>query len=184
MIPRRLRMWILIWTPATALALNLATYPKDVPLSAGLEAVVRGFFSDEIARYPAWLMLLVGLAVLLMGVLGLVRRSKARTFNFVLVALAVVLYGWAYRAGVTDEGWSLTGRTPGPGWLFQALAVALGGVAAWFWALGNPERAELFVWNGHQIWKLYRANWQGMVGLAILVVFIGMALFAPFLADH
>ncbi len=184
MIPRRLRMWILIWTPATALALNLATYPKEVPLSAGLEAVVKGFFSDEIALYPAWIMLALGLAVLALGVLGLVRRSKARSFNIVLVIVALVLFVWAYRAGLSDEGWSLTGRTPGPGWFFQALVVALGGVAAWFWAVSNPERAELFAWNGHQIWKLYRANWQGMVGLGILIVFGLMALLAPFLADH
>ena len=34
------------------------------------------------------------------------------------------------------------------------------------------------------MWKLYRGNWQGMVGLAILVVFMLMALLAPFLADH
>jgi peptide/nickel transport system permease protein len=184
MIPRRLRNWILIWTPAAIVALSLATYPKDAPLSAGLEAVLRGFFSDTIARYPTWVMLLLGLAALVMGVLGLVRRSKARTFNIVLLVLAAVLFVWAYRAGVTDGSWSLTGRTPGPGWLFQALSLLLAGVAAWFWAVGNPERAELFVWNGHQIWKLFRANWQGMVGLGILIVFAFTALLAPFLADH
>ena len=119
MIPRRLRMWILIWTPALIVVLNLSTYPKDVPLSAGLEAVVRGFFSDVIARYPAWVMLLLGLAVLIPGVLGLLRRSKARAFNIVLLVLSLVLFVWAYRAGVTDEGWSLTGRTPGIGELLE-----------------------------------------------------------------
>ena len=54
----------------------------------------------------------------------------------------------------------------------------------WFWAAGNPERAELTTWNTHQVWKLYRGNWQGMVGLTILIVFVLMALLAPFLADH
>jgi peptide/nickel transport system permease protein len=184
MIPRRLRTWILIWTPAAIVALNMATYPKDVPLSAGLEAVARGFFSDTIARYPAWIILLPALLALGAGILGLVHRTKARAFNIVLLVLGLVLLVWAYRAGLTDDGWSLAGRSPGPGWLFQALSLAIAGVAVYFWAVGNPERAELATWNGHQVWKLYRANWQGMVGLGILVVFGLMALFAPFLADH
>lgn len=184
MIPRRLRTWIFVWTPVAIVGLNLATYPQDVPLSAGLEAVVKGFFSDTIARYPAWVMLLLGLVVLVWGALGLVRRSKARSFNIVLVVLAAVLFVWGYLAGVTDEGWTVAGRSPGPGWLFQAVSLALAAVAFWFWAVGNPERAELLAWNGHQIWKLYRANWQGMVGLGILIVLGLMALLSPFLADH
>jgi peptide/nickel transport system permease protein len=98
--------------------------------------------------------------------------------------LGVVLAVWAYRAGVTDPGWSLAGRTPGPGWLFQSVALALAGVAVYLWALSNPERAQLFTWNAHQIWKLYRANWQGMVGLGILIVVALIALLAPFLVDH
>jgi len=184
MIPRRLKTWIFVWTPAAIVILTLATYPKDVPLSAGFEAIVKGFFSDTIARYPAWVMLLLGLAMLAWGVLGLIHRSKARTFNIVLLVLAAVLFVWGYRAGLSDDGWSIMGRSPGPGWLFQTIALVLGGVAVWFWAVGNPERAELAAWNGHQIWKLYRANWQGMVGLGILIVFALMALLAPFLADH
>ena len=58
------------------------------------------------------------------------------------------------------------------------------GACAWFWAVGNPERAELTTWNTHQVWKLFRANWQGMAGLSIMVFFMAMALLAPFLADH
>ncbi len=184
MIPARLRRWILIWTPATIVVLSLATYPKDVPVSAGLDALLRAFFSDTIARYPAWLVVLVALVALGAGGLGLVRKAKARTFNLILLVLSVVLAVWAYRAGVTDDGWSLVGRTPGPGWLFQSLGLALAGVSAYFWALGNPERAQLFTWNAHQIWKLFRANWQGMVGLGILIVVALIALLAPFLADH
>src|SRR5665647_2702740 len=65
----------------------------------------------------------------------------------------------------------------------QELGV-LGGVAAYFWAVGGPEHAELLTWNTHQVWRLYRGNWQGMVGLGILVVFLAMALLAPFLIDH
>jgi peptide/nickel transport system permease protein len=184
MIPRRLRNWILIWTPATIVVLALATYPKDVPLSAGLDAVARGFFSDTIARYPAWIMAALALVTLGAGLLGLLRKAKARTFNIVLLVLGVVFLAWAYRAGIVDDGWALTARTPGPGWFFQALSLVLAGVAVYFWAAGNPERAELSTWNGHQIWKLYRGNWQGMVGLGILVVIALIALLAPFLADH
>ena len=66
-------------------------------------------------------------------------------------------------------------------WVLQTIVVLLGGAAAWFWAAGNPERAELTVWNTHQVWRLYRANWQGMLGLGILVFFVAMALLAPFL---
>jgi peptide/nickel transport system permease protein len=40
------------------------------------------------------------------------------------------------------------------------------------------------VWNTHQVWKLYRGNWQGMVGLGILIVFLAIALLAPFLIPH
>ena len=34
------------------------------------------------------------------------------------------------------------------------------------------------------MWTLYRGNWQGMLGLGILVFFLAMALLAPFLIDH
>jgi peptide/nickel transport system permease protein len=184
MIPVRLRAWIVVWTPLAIAVLGLATYPKDVPLSAGFEAVVGGFFSDAIARYPAWVVLLMALASFGLAALGLTREAKARAFNLVLLVLGAVLAVWAYRAGAADEGWALANREPGPGWLFQAVAIALIGAAIYFWAVAHPERAELTTWNTQQIWKLYRANWQGMLGLAILVVFLLMALLAPFLADH
>ena len=38
----------------------------------------------------AWVMLLLGLVVLVWGALGLVRRSKARSFNIVLVVLVIL----------------------------------------------------------------------------------------------
>ena len=53
MIPRRLRTWILCWTPIVWLVLELVTYPKDRPLHTGLAHVLAGFFSADVASYPA-----------------------------------------------------------------------------------------------------------------------------------
>jgi peptide/nickel transport system permease protein len=184
MIPRRYKNWVLFWTPATWIVLELLMYPKDVPLSEGLSAVLKGFFSAWIGAYPAWVLVLGAVLTAGFGILGLARKSKARTFNLLLVALGVVFAVWAFLAGGGASGWSAGQNVISYSWVLQTIVVALGGAAAWFWAGGNPERAELTVWNTHQVWKLYRANWQGMVGLGILVVFLAMALLAPFLIDH
>ena len=184
MIPRRYRNWILFWTPVTWIVLELLMYPKDVPLSEGLSAVLKGFFSARIGAYPAWVLVLGAVLTAGFGILGLARKSKARTFNLLLVAMGVVFAVWAFLAGGGASGWSAGQNVISYSWVLQTIVVALGGAAAWFWAVGNPERAELTVWNTHQVWKLYRANWQGMVGLGILVVFLAMALLAPFLIDH
>jgi peptide/nickel transport system permease protein len=184
MIPRRYKNWVLFWTPATWIVLELLMYPKDVPLSEGLSAVLKGFFSAWIGAYPAWVLVLGAVLTAGFGILGLARKSKARTFNLLLVALGVVFAVWAFLAGGGASGWSAGQNVISYSWVLQTIVVALGGAAAWFWAVGNPERAELTVWNTHQVWKLYRANWQGMVGLGILVVFLAMALLAPFLIDH
>jgi peptide/nickel transport system permease protein len=184
MIPRRYKNWVLFWAPATWIVLELLMYPKDVPLSEGLSAVLKGFFSARIGAYPAWVLVLGAVLTAGFGILGLARKSKARTFNLLLVALGVVFAVWAFLAGGGASGWSAGQNVISYSWVLQTIVVALGGAAAWFWAVGNPERAELTVWNTHQVWKLYRANWQGMVGLGILVVFLAMALLAPFLIDH
>jgi len=184
MIPRRFRNWIFFWTPLTWIVLELVTYPKDVPISSGLAALVKGFFSATIAAYPPWLLVLCVLATAAVGVAGLVRRTKARTFNFVMIAIAVAFAVWAFLAGGGASGWSANDNVISYNWALQTIVIVLGGVAAWNWAVGNPERAELTTWNTHQVWKLYRGNWQGMLGLAILIVFLAMALLAPFLADH
>ena len=184
MIPRRYKNWVLLWTPATWIVLELLMYPKDVPLSEGLSAVLKGFFSARIGAYPAWVLVLGAVLTAGFGILGLARKSKARTFNLLLVAMGVVFAVWAFLAGGGASGWSAGQNVISYSWVLQTIVVALGGAAAWFWAVGNPERAELTVWNTHQVWKLYRANWQGMVGLGILVVFLAMALLAPFLIDH
>lgn len=184
MIPRRYRNWVLFWTPVTWIVLELLMYPKDVPLSAGLSAVLKGFFSARIGAYPAWVLVLGAILTAGFGILGLVRKSKVRAFNLVLIGMGVAFAAWAFLAGGGASGWSAGQNVISYSWAPQTIVVVLGGAAAWFWAVGNPERAELTVWNTHQVWKLYRANWQGMVGLGILVVFLAMALLAPFLIDH
>src|SRR5450759_4380659 len=78
MIPRRYRNWVLFWTPATWIVLELLMYPKDVPLSEGLSAVLKGFFSARIGAYPAWVLVLGAVLTAGLGILGLARKSKAR----------------------------------------------------------------------------------------------------------
>jgi len=184
MIPRRYRNWILFWTPVTLIVLQLLMYPKDVPLSEGLSAVLKGFFSVRIGAYPAWVLVLGAILTAGFGILGLVRKSKARAFNLVLIGMGVVFAVWAFLAGGGASGWSAGQNVISYSWALQTIVVVLGGVAAYFWAVGGPEHAELLTWNTHQVWRLYRGNWQGMVGLGILVVFLAMALLAPFLIDH
>jgi peptide/nickel transport system permease protein len=184
LVPRRFKNWILFWTPLVWIGLELLTYPKNVPLSKGFVAVVKGFFSASVAAYPAWALTIVALPVAAVGAVGLVRHSKAVTFNALLVVVGAVLAVWAFLAGGGASGWSAGANVISYNWALQTIVVVLMGVAAWYWAVGNPERAELVTWNTHQVWTLYRANWQGMVGLGILVVFILVALFAPFIIDH
>ena len=184
MIPRRFRRWVFFWTPVIWIMLELLTYPKTVPLSMGFAKVVEGFASPTVASYPAWALVLGALITAGVGIVGLVRRSKARSFDLTLIVMGVVFAVWAFLAGGGASGWSAGENVIGYSWLMQTVVVVLGGLSAWFWATGNPERAELTTWNTHQVWRLYRANWQGMVGLGILAVFVLMALLAPFLIDH
>ena len=68
------------------------------------------------------------------------------------------------------------------GWLFQTGRPLAAG-AVWTW--GRASRTgRLTAWNGRQIWRLFRSNWQGMAGSAILAFFAAIALLAPFLANH
>jgi peptide/nickel transport system permease protein len=164
--------------------LELIMYPKDFQMSDGFAALVKGFFAPRIGSYPPWVLILGALICAGLGIFGLVRRSKARTFNFFLVAMGAVFAVWAFLAGGGASGWSGSQNVISYSWALQTIVVLLGGAAAWSWAAGNPERAELTVWNTHQVWKLYRGNWQGMVGLGILVVFLAIALLAPFLIPH
>ena len=184
MIPRRFRNWVIFWTIIIWCVLELLTYPKDVPISSGLAEVIKGFFSPAVGAYPAWVMVLLGVVCLAFGILYLARRTKARWFNVLLLVEGLVFLVWAVLAGGGVGEWSAGANDFAYNWALQTVVVLLAAACVWVWAVANPERVELLTWNTHQVWKLYRANWQGMVGLAILIVFIGMALFAPFLADH
>ena len=68
---------------------------------------------------------------------------------------------WGVLAGGGLDGWSAAANEISYNWAIQTVAVILGGVCVWFWAAGNPERAELTTWNTHQVWKLYRAQLAG-----------------------
>ena len=185
MIPRRLRTWILCWTPLVWLMLELVTYPKDRPLHTGLAHVLAGFFSADVASYPAYIPAVVGLVLGGFGALKLARQTTRSAFPWVLLGGAAICAAWFVAAsGLATGHFSLSGRDTTIAWLFQTLLVVALAAAVWAWALANPERAELTVWNTRQIWRLYRSNWQGMAGLVILAVFVAMALLAPFLADH
>ncbi len=182
--PARLKRWIFIWAPVVWVVLELATYPKDRPISSGFGSVIGGFFSDAIAGYPAWVMLALGIAALAAGTVSRLRRSRKHTVAYVLWLVAAVLIGWGFFAATSGEGLRLTQTSGAWGWLFQTVVIALLGAMVWAWGDANPERAELMVWNTSQVWKLYRGSWQGMAGLIIMLIFVAMALLAPFLADH
>ena len=98
MIPRRFRNWLLVWTPVTWFVIALCTYPKDRPViideqiyppgevpEASLSSIVGGFFAPTIANYPAWVMVSLRRHRHPVGVLGLVRHSKARMMNVLLL---------------------------------------------------------------------------------------------------
>jgi peptide/nickel transport system permease protein len=128
----------------------------------------------------------IGIGLLLLP-LQFPTRKAAATLPIMLVAMGVVCTLWTLSAaGVLggDEAVSLRAHQSTIGWLFQTIVVLLAAAMVWVWGAANPERAELMVWNSRQVWKLYRANWQGMLGLYILVFFTALALLAPFIADH
>ncbi len=180
---RRVRLWLLVWTPLLWLTLELVTYPKDRPLSSGLGRVLAGFVSGRVASYPAWLPGVLALLALAAAILAAVRGEKDRRLTLALVALAVVLGAWA----LAQMGWThvaLGAQRSHLSWLFQTVALALAALAIWQWAVGRQERVSLSVEALQRVWRLYKTNRQGMLGLATLVVFVAIALLAPFLANH
>ncbi len=156
-----------------------------MPITSGFSEVIKGFFSASVGAYPAWVMLLLAVVCFAAGVVGLARRSKAKDVQHHAARRGrrVPRVGRAGRRRPRAAGLRQLNEIS-YNWAIQTVVVILGGACVWLWAAGNPERAELTTWNTHQVWKLYRGNWQGMVGLGILVVFMLMALLAPFLADH
>jgi peptide/nickel transport system permease protein len=180
---QRVRLWLLIWTPLVWLVLELVTYPKDRPLSSGLATVLGGFFCASIAGYPAWLPGILALAALAIGIFGLVRHPDSRRLSWAFVALGIVFAVWA----LAQMGWTQfdpAGRHSQISWLFQTVSLIVAAAAVWAWASTSQDRAGLAVEAFQRTWRLFRLNWQGMLGLLVLVLFMLVALLAPFLANH
>jgi peptide/nickel transport system permease protein len=185
MIPRRLRTWIFVWTPVAWLIISLITYPKDRPLRTGLVHLLGGFAAPTVGNYPPFVALVIAIVLGALGVAQLVRQSRSRALPLLLLAACADCLLWfAAGADLLHGHLALNGRDTTFAWLCQTVVIVLLGACVYAWGAANPERAELMVWNTRQIWRLYRANWQGMVGLYIMVFFLAMALLAPFLADH
>jgi len=185
-MPRRLAVWIACWTPVVWLALELVKYPKTIPLSSGLAALLEGFFAPTIGNYPPLYLLLAGVAVAAWGAVMLLRRPAGRLFPATVTAtgLAVVWWGLVNGGILTTQCFDLSTRTGSFTWLWQTVAVVLVAACVATWAAAHPERSELLVRDTRRTWRLYRSNRQGMLGLLIIVVFVAMALLAPFLANH
>jgi peptide/nickel transport system permease protein len=182
-VPRRLRRWIIVWTVVAWFVLELITFPKDRPMSSGLVNVLGGFVDKSVASYPAWLLLAAAIALAAVAVLQRRAREKDSRLPWVIAAMAGVTFVWAL-AQMGFAQFDLGGRHSGYSWLFQTVDLVLVATLVWTWAAEHPERAELFVWNTREIWRLFRGSWQGVLGLSILIFFTAMALLAPFLVSH
>ena len=185
-MPRRLRKWILVWTPVAWLVLDLIRYPKTVPIQAGVVKILRGFFAPTVGNFPPLILFGAAFLVALWGVVGLLRHAKGRSLSAAIIGIAIVFAAWGFVNGglLSHAGFSFAGRTGYYTWLLQTAVVVLAAACVWLWAKANPERAELTVHNTSQTWQLYRSNRQGLIGLSIIVAFALVALLAPFLADH
>ena len=182
-IPPRLKRWIFIWTPVIWVVLELVLYPRNRPLSSGFANVMGGFVDKRIASYPAWTLWLAAAALVVTEVLELRAHKKSARMASIVLAMAIVVFIWAC-AQMGFTRFDLFGRGSSYSWLFQTVLVVLAAVLVWSWGAANPERADLLVWNTREIWRIFRANWQGIIGLGILLFFSAMALLAPFLVNH
>ena len=183
MIPARLKHWILIWTPLLWLLLELAWYPKNRYVSQGVWRILGGFIDGRIGSYPAWTLLAAAMVFLGWGIATLLKDVKARRLGVVITGVGALLLAWALIAGGLP-GWSPGQRSGSFGWLFQMALLVLLACGVRVWAVTNPESAESMVWNIREVWHLFRSNWLGILGLCVLVVFVLLALLAPFLAAH
>ena len=76
LMPRQMKRWIVVWTPVVWLALELIKYPKSIPLSSGLAAIVKGFFAPSIGNFPPQYLLLAAVAVAAWGTWLLFGRAR------------------------------------------------------------------------------------------------------------
>ena len=168
------------------LVLELVRYPKSISLQSGLPEIVRGFFAPTIGNYAPLLLLIAAALLVTWAVLHLRGQSPARRLGVALLATGAVMVVWALFNGgaFTQAGFSLSTRTGTFTWLWQTMALLLGGVSVWAWGACRPEHAALTVDKVSDMWDLFRSNRQGMLGLAIIVAFVALGLLAPFIADH
>ena len=189
-MPPPLRRWVLVWTPVVWLVFELIRYPKTVPIQAGVVKILRGFFAPTVGNFPPLILLAAAFLLVVWGTTSLLRRPKGKGLSATLIGMGLVFVVWGFVNGgilshsTFNGGFSLAGRTGYYTWLLQTAVVVMAAVCVWLWAKANPERAELMVHNTRQTWQLFRSNRQGLLGLAIIVVFVLIALLAPFLADH
>ena len=92
----------------------MLTYPKTVPITSGFSEVIKGFFSASVGAYPAWVLLLLAVIFFAAGAIGLLRRSKAKAFNVLLLVEGVVFLAWGVLAGGGFERLSPPARTTSP----------------------------------------------------------------------
>jgi peptide/nickel transport system permease protein len=163
-------------------------------LGLGFGLLSVGYVLDKLWTVPWGLaseVYLVGAVAFTLGLLLapflVPTRKGGMRLPILTVVLGVDFIVWGMAASGVASGageFSPTNQVGYFCWFFQMIAVILGGALVWTWGSENPDRAELMVWNTRQIWKLYRANWQGMVGLWVLIIIALIALLAPFLANH
>ena len=152
-------------------------------MASGFAHVMGGFVDRRIASYPAWTLWLAAITLLVVAVLQRRTRKKGSRMPYFLFAMGIVAFIWGFaQMGFTQ--FAFGGRAGGYSWLYQTVLLLLTAGLVWSWGAENSERADLMVWNTREIWRIYKANWQGILGLGILVFFAAMALLAPFLVNH
>ena len=143
-----------------------------------------------VGNFPPLILLAAAFLFVAWGATGLLRHPKGRGLSATIIGIGLVFAVWGLinggilSRGEFSTGFSLSGRTGYYTWLVQTAVVVMAAVCVWLWAKANPERAELMVHNTRQTWQLFRSNRQGILGLAIIVAFVLIALLAPFLASH
>ncbi|MGD0998478.1 MAG: hypothetical protein ABR941_09215, partial [Thermoleophilia bacterium] len=122
-----MKLWIVVWTPVVWLVLELIKYPKSIPLSSGLVAIVKGFFSSSIGNFPPLYLLLAGVIVAAAGTALLVRGAASRSFPAAVIATGFALAVWGLVNGglLSPGGFSLANRTGYFTWLCQTVVVVL-----------------------------------------------------------
>ena len=137
-MPRRLRKWILVWTPVAWLVLDLIRYPKTVPIQAGVVKILRGFFAPTVGNFPPLILFGAAFLVALWGVVGLLRHAKGRSLSAAIIGIAIVFAAWGFVNGglLSHAGFSFAGRTGYYTWLLQTAVVVLAAACVWLCIAG------------------------------------------------